>query len=71
VNYLRNREAAEAVVHSITTAGGKAIAVAADVSNEAEVSKMFRTCDEAFGTLSGLVNNAGVLERQMRVDAME
>lgn len=71
VNYVLNREAADGVVHSITSAGGEAIAVAADISNEAEVASMFKACDGAFGAVSGLVNNAGVLERQMRVDSME
>lgn len=71
VNYRRDHEAANAVVDSITTAGGRAIAVPADVANEADVARLFRTCDEALGTLWGLVNNAGVLERQMRVETME
>jgi NAD(P)-dependent dehydrogenase (short-subunit alcohol dehydrogenase family) len=71
VNYVRNREAAEAVVHSIVSGGGQAIAIAADVASEADVSRMFDTCDKVFGPVWGLVNNAGVLERQMRVDAME
>jgi len=70
VNYRQNREAAEHVVADIETAGGRAIAVAADVSVEADVVRLFQTTDDRLGRLTGLVNNAGVLERQMRVDAM-
>jgi NAD(P)-dependent dehydrogenase (short-subunit alcohol dehydrogenase family) len=71
VNYRRRREDAEAVVQAIEAEGGRAIAVAADVAVEAEVARLFETCDRELGTLSGLVNNAGVLETQMRVDAMD
>lgn len=71
VNYLRDRVAAEAVVHAITTAGGEAVAVAADVASEADVARLFKTCDDAFGPAWGLVNNAGVLEQQMRVEEMD
>ncbi len=71
VNYLQDREAAKAVVDSIERAGGTAIAVAADVANEQDVQRLFETCDKTLGTLTGLVNNAGVLEQQMRVDRMD
>ena len=49
VNYRANREAAERVVRDIHAAGGAAIAVAADVGVEAEVKRLFETCDVAFG----------------------
>ena len=71
VNYRANREAADALAHSITSAGGRAIAVGADIASEAEVARLFKTCDDALGPLWGLVNNAGVLEQQQRVDEME
>ena len=71
VNYRRNRQAADTVVASIEAAGGRAVAVAADVSIEADVARLFRTSDEVLGPMVGLVNNAGVLETQMRVDAMD
>jgi NAD(P)-dependent dehydrogenase (short-subunit alcohol dehydrogenase family) len=71
VNYRRRREEAEAVVQAIEAEGGRAIAVGADVAVEAEVARLFEVCDRELGTLSGLVNNAGVLETQMRVDAMD
>jgi len=70
VNYHSNREAAEAVVGSIAAAGGRAIAVAADVATEAGVLHLFGTCDRELGRLAALVNNAGILERQMRVEEM-
>jgi len=71
VNYLRNRDAADAVVAHITRAGGRAIAVQADVAIEADVMRLFATCDRELGPLGGLVNNAGILEAQSRVDAID
>ena len=71
VNYVRNRAAADALVAGITRAGGRAIAVQADVAVEAEVLRLFETCDRELGPLSGLVNNAGILETQARVDAID
>lgn len=70
VNYLRNREAADAVVRAIERAGSKAIAVAADVSVEAEVVRLFEAVDRELGPLTALVNNAGILEKQMRLEEM-
>jgi NAD(P)-dependent dehydrogenase (short-subunit alcohol dehydrogenase family) len=71
VNYRTNASAARAVVEAIKAAGGKAIGVAADVSSEPDVQRLFETCDRELGRLTALVNNAGVLETQMRVDAMD
>ena len=71
VNYQRNRAAAEDVVKTIEAAGSPAVAVAADVSVEADVIRLFETVDSVLGPLDSLVNNAGVLETQMRVDAMD
>ena len=71
VNYVRDREAAEAVADEIEGAGGRAIAVGADVAVEEDVGRMFDVCEKTLGSLSGLVNNAGVLEAQMRVDEMD
>lgn len=70
VGYLEDRAAAEAVVLSIQAGGGRAVAVAADVAREADVARLFETSDEVLGPLGGLVNNAGILEQQMRVDEM-
>jgi NAD(P)-dependent dehydrogenase (short-subunit alcohol dehydrogenase family) len=71
VNYRHNRDAAAAVVRSIEAAGGTAIAVAADVSVEADVVRLFDTCDRSLGSLVALVNNAGIVETQMRVETMD
>ena len=71
VNYLANQPAAQAVVAEITAKGGSAIAVQADVSQEADVVGLFAAVDRQLGALSALVNNAGTLETQMRVDEMD
>src|SRR4051794_33230873 len=71
VNYRQNRDAAEAVVRDIAAAGARAIAVAADISIEDDVLRLFATCDRTLGPVTALVNNAGVLETQMRVDSMD
>jgi NAD(P)-dependent dehydrogenase (short-subunit alcohol dehydrogenase family) len=70
VNYLRNRDAAEGVVREIEQSGARAAAVAADVAKEADVLRMFEAAAK-LGPITGLVNNAGILERQMRVDEMD
>lgn len=71
VNYLRNRAAAEKVAGDIEKGGGKAIAVAADVASEADVARMFETVDRALGPVTALVNNAGMLEKQSRLENMD
>ncbi|MGC1526209.1 MAG: SDR family oxidoreductase [Phormidesmis sp.] len=60
VNYARSAEGAEAVVDKITAAGGRAIAIQADVSQESQVISMFEQVCETYGTLDILVNNAGL-----------
>lgn len=55
----------------VSRAGARAIAVAADVALEADVLRLFDTCDRTLGRLTALVNNAGILETQMRVECME
>jgi len=67
VNYAKNREAADGVVAEIGKAGGRAIAVQADVGMEAEVARLFETVDEKLGTVTALVNNAGIIEKQARL----
>ena len=67
VNYLRNRVAAEKVVGEIEKSGGKAIAVAADVASESDVVRLFGTVDKQLGSVTALVNNAGMLEKQSRL----
>jgi glucose 1-dehydrogenase len=60
VNYVTHPEDAEAVVETIKANGGNAIALQADVSNEAQVKAMFQEMYKAFGTIDILVNNAGL-----------
>ena len=71
VNYLNNQKAAQKVVNEIEQIGGKAIAVAADVASEADVIALFNRVEEQLGTVTALVNNAGILEQQMRVENMD
>lgn len=71
ISYLHNKAAADAVVDTITQAGGTAIAVAADMAVEADILRLFATVDQRLGTVTALVNNAGILEQQMRVDQMD
>lgn len=70
VNYVRDAEAAAKVVDDIATAGGTARAVQADVAVEDDVVRLFREAD-SLGSLTALVNNAGILDRQARVDQMD
>jgi NAD(P)-dependent dehydrogenase (short-subunit alcohol dehydrogenase family) len=71
VNYLRSREAAQQIVDDIKEKGGDAVALAGDVASEADVVRMFEELDRSLGTISALVNNAGILERHMRLDEMD
>ena len=58
-------------MRAIEAGGGRALAVQADIAIEADVMRLFTTVDDTLGPLSALVNNAGILETQMRVDAMD
>ena len=60
VNYRVNKSAAESVVNAVSAAGGQAFAVKADVSAPEEVTAMFEAVKERFGSVSLLVNNAGI-----------
>lgn len=70
VNYASNSLAADEVVRAIRAAGGKAIAVQADVGDEAQVMAMFEQVDAKLGRLTALVNSAGVVDVRARVDEM-
>ena len=71
VNYTANSLAADEVVRQIRAGGGTAITVQADVAVEAQVMAMFEKIDAKLGPLSALVNNAGVVDVALRVDAMD
>lgn len=68
VNYATNSLAADEVVRAIRASGGQAISVQADVADEAQVLRMFEKVDAKLGRLTGLVNNAGVVDVTARVD---
>ena len=70
VNYTANSLAADEVVRGIRASGGSAITVQADVADEAQVLRMFQKVDAKLGRLTGLVNNAGVVDVTARIDEM-
>ena len=68
VNYVSKEEGAEETVSKITEAGGKAIAVQADVSKEKDVQRMFKQMHDEFGTIDILLSNAGLQKDAEFVD---
>jgi NAD(P)-dependent dehydrogenase (short-subunit alcohol dehydrogenase family) len=70
VNFNARGDEANALVQRIMDQGGRAMALQADVSNEAQVMAMFKQIDDRWGRLSGLVNNAGVVDVAARLDEM-
>jgi NAD(P)-dependent dehydrogenase (short-subunit alcohol dehydrogenase family) len=71
VNYARDAAAAEAVAAAVRHHGRRAITVAADVADEPAVLAMFARIDAELGPLAGLVNNAGIVALQARLDQMD
>lgn len=71
VNYAAHPLAADEVVRAIRADGGRAMAVQADVADEAQVLRLFEQVDATLGRLSGLVNNAGVVDQRARLDDMD
>ncbi|HEY2013553.1 MAG TPA: SDR family oxidoreductase [Bryobacteraceae bacterium] len=71
VNFALNQDAAAQIVAAIQAAGGRAMAVQADIASESEVVRLFETTDAGLGRVTALVNNAATLERQMRLDQMD
>ena len=70
VNFTRDARAAADLAAQVRALGQRAIEVAADVSREADVLRLFAAVDAELGTLSALVNNAGVVDVPARVDEM-
>lgn len=68
VNYQRNKQAADEVVNAIREAGGVALAIKADIADELQVLAMFAEIDSAFGPVTALVNNAGILFQQSTIE---
>jgi NAD(P)-dependent dehydrogenase (short-subunit alcohol dehydrogenase family) len=71
ISYVANEAAAQTVVGDIAGNGGSAIAVQADVAQEADIMRLFERVDAVFGSLTALVNNAGILEVRKRVEAFD
>lgn len=68
VNFRKDADAAAAVVTDIEKAGSRAIAVAGDMSSESDVINLFETTDAELGRLNVLVNNAGIVDVQSRLE---
>ena len=71
VNYATNAAAAESVVQQVRAAGGRAVALQADVAFEDQIVRLFQQVDAQLGPLTALVNNAGVVDVASRVDGMD
>lgn len=71
VNFRRDEAAANAVVSELVSNGAKAIAIQADISKENDVIRLFEAVDQELGPITALVNNAGILLPQMRVEDMD
>ncbi|ROL64502.1 SDR family oxidoreductase [Pseudomonas vranovensis] len=68
INYLRDDEAAQRVLAEVRELGAEAIAVKADVSVEDEIVQLFQRVDAELGPVTALVNNAGTIGHQSRVE---
>jgi NAD(P)-dependent dehydrogenase (short-subunit alcohol dehydrogenase family) len=71
LNFHQREDAANQVLEQVRAAGVPAITVKADVADESQVLQMFEVIDREFGRLDVLVNNAGMLEQQMRLEQMD
>jgi len=70
VNFHANEQAAQQIVDEITALGVKAIAVQGDVGVEKDIVRLFQRFDDEFGSLDALINNAGILDKQMPLAEM-
>lgn len=68
INYKNNQIAAESVVNEIKSRGGEAKAFRADISKEEDIIRLFEEVDKTLGILTSLINNAGILEHQSRLE---
>lgn len=71
LTYRRQQQAAQDIVEAIRQQGGNAIAVAADVASEADILNLFETVDARLGAVTALVNNAGILAPQRRLEDID
>jgi NAD(P)-dependent dehydrogenase (short-subunit alcohol dehydrogenase family) len=70
VNYLKDSKSADAVVADVAAAGRRAIAVQADMGQEADIERMFATVDDKLGRLTHFVYNTGITGPAARVEAL-
>ncbi|WP_314139810.1 SDR family oxidoreductase [Buttiauxella noackiae] len=70
VNFLQNKQAADEVVSIIRAHSGEALAIKADIADELQVMAMFAEIDNAFGPVTALVNNAGILFQQSTIEEL-
>ena len=70
ITFLSNEAAAEAVVADVEAAGRRALAVRADSAEPAQISELFSTIDREFGRIDVLVNNAGIIAQQSRLESI-
>lgn len=68
VNYQRNKIAADEVISTIRAQGGEALAIKADIADELQVLAMFAEIDSAYGPVTALVNNAGIIFPQSAIE---
>lgn len=71
ISYVSNESAAQAVVADVQLLGRKALATRADSADPRQVADLFEAIDREFGRIDVLVNNAGVLALQSRVEALD
>lgn len=69
--YLNREDSANEVIREIRQKGGHAIAVQADISNEDQVNELFKIIDNKLGSITGLVNNAGILMTQSTIECID
>ncbi len=71
LNFRNNRQAAEQLAETIDNKGGETLLIQADVSDEVQVTDMFTQIDRHWGPLQALVNNAGILQTQTRLEGID
>ncbi|MAB97601.1 MAG: NAD(P)-dependent oxidoreductase [Pseudomonadaceae bacterium] len=71
INYRQQQDAATQLVAEIRADGGEGFAIQADISDENQVAELFKQFDQQFSRLDVLVNNAGMLESQSRLEAID
>ncbi|MCP9339287.1 SDR family oxidoreductase [Stutzerimonas xanthomarina] len=71
LNFRQRQDAADHLLNELRSHGVRAIAIEADVADESQVARLFEAVDAEFGRLDVLVNNAGMLEPQMRLENMD